>query len=243
MVAKTLMIAGAALVAAFAASPAAAQQSSPPPASGPGETDANALFDANRDGFVERGEWDTRMAAIFAANDRNADGKLSTQEAIGALRALAARLNAVRGGGGGPPNAGDDRRGDDNNRAPGPRRFQQPFGPYGPHYGQPFGPRFQPYWPQFRQFFGPRFPQPFQRRDNRDDDRRDPDRGSQQGTAPNAPATPPAAQGGAAPQAPGPGAAPQGGAPRPGVSPNFAALDRNGDGVITPDEFAAAGGR
>jgi hypothetical protein len=256
MVSKTLMIAGASILAALApAAPAAAQQpppageqpppagqQQPPPPSGqqppsppaaPQTPSASSLsgLDANRDGSLDRMEFDAGAAAAFAAADRNNDGRLSVPELGNALRAFLGRAALERRA---QPN-GDNRERSDRfepNRpqvAPrfrGPedqRRFQAPY--YGPRFQapywwhqRPFPPQVQPYGPRFQAPYPPRLqappprfqaPTPPQQPGNRDQSRR------QQPQAPQAAPTP----------------------------PGFAAIDRNRDGVITPDEFSSAFGR
>jgi hypothetical protein len=297
MVAKTWILAGAALLAAFAVvEPAAAQQSpqyqnSPQP----GLPDGSALFkmfDKNGDGVIDKSEADAIASAAFTAVDANHDGQLSMAEVSNALRGVVNRsLDRLRPGqkgaqansgrppalnrpGNGGPNASNNPRGTGRygvgagRGQPGrtfnnPPRFQPRYGygsrfpEYAPRFRAPngYGPRFQPNPLPFRPGFGrpygygPRGQQPNgpgigRPKVHHHRHRVQPPAGG--GPAASAPPAPSVAPGGPAPQGgvgnasptPAPGSAP---APRGrGRLPTFASIDRNGDGVITPDEFAAA---
>ena len=156
MVAKTLIIAGAVLLAAFAAvAPAAARQPAPPAQAGlDGSRALQNVVDKNGDGFLDKSEVDALAAAAFARADANDDGKLSPQELRTAIRNLANRA----GGRNGPGTQG---------RRFGSRptpRFQGNLPGSGRRFGGPngYGPRFQGNAPGSRQSprFQPRFQSP-----------------------------------------------------------------------------------
>ena len=273
MVGKTFIFTGAALFAAFlAASPAAAQQRQPQgplngvalfnmlDKNGDGVVDkteadaavaaAFAAVDTNNDGKLSMAEATTAVrdvAARWFGAGRNAQGP-----AVDNRR-------------------GSDRRGFNYRRVPPPRfnpdqrRVEPQQQPNAPRFQRPLPPRFQsPNGPGFRQPFRPRFQQPypprFQQRNRQPLLTPAPrNRGELRPQAPQGPQTtlPPRNRRQLQPQSPqttppplgGPGNPPQqpGGNPGPQgdnrVPPAFAAIDRNGDGVITPDEFAAARNR
>jgi hypothetical protein len=270
MVSKTLLIASSAFLGALAvAAPALAQQPpsppageqplaappqppqpvqpQPPPAPPAAPVGPFSRLDTNRDGMVDRMEYDAGAAAAFGAADRDNNGRLSITELGNALRGMlggAVIERRVQPGppgrrGQNPPNTAERRDRDSDDRdgreraAPnrpqleprfrGPddqRRFLAPY----------FGPRFQPpYWwyqpplpPGFQAPYPPRFQAP----------------------------VPPRFQAPGAPRRADPAprnrdqAAPQGRqAPPAATPPGFAAIDRNRDGVISPEEFASAFGR
>jgi hypothetical protein len=260
MVAKTLILAGTAFLAAAAASiPASAQQNAP----GGGGPGVLSRMDTNRDGAVDRGEAEAALAAAFSRADRDNDGKLTAAELGDVLRALVGNIVVQQRLQNNGPGA-NGRRGFDYRFAPprqgpnNPRGFGEPNNrpqfqpPFRPGFQAPFGPNFhgprnqpqfrQPFRRGFQAPFGPRFqvpnnnPPQFQAPNGpRQGNRQQATPQGPQGQAPEAPQaapTPPVAPGGPAPGPQGRGA--------PGVLPGFAMMDRNGDGVITPDEFAAA---
>jgi hypothetical protein len=155
MVAKTLVFAGAALLAAFSvAGPAAAQQRAAPRAGPDGSVIFNML-DKNGDGVIDKNEADAAAAAAFSAVDRNNDGRLSQAEVAAAVRDFAGRAlgiftpgqNGTRGpavdnrrGGPQAPQWFYDRRGQDRRFAPNGGRGEPNNTP---RFAQPNGPRFQ----------------------------------------------------------------------------------------------------
>jgi hypothetical protein len=180
MVAKTLVLAGTALLAAFwVAGPAAAQQRAAA-SGGPNGSVIFNMIDKNRDGVVDKGEATAGAEAAFAAVDRNNDGRLSRAEVAAAVRNFGGRAALFAFGNRGPAYGPNGNRGPAfNNRGGAPRwyddgrgqgqrsfdnrRNDRRFAPDNrrgqPFYGQPYpGPRFgQPNGPQ-----GPQFQPPFQ---------------------------------------------------------------------------------
>ena len=293
MVAKTWILAGAALLTAFAVVGPAVAQQSPPSQGSPQQSvpDGSALFkmfDKNGDGVIDKSEADAIASAAFTAVDTNHDGQLSVAEVSNALgevvnrslrrlrpgqqgaQANSGRPPVLNGPGNGAPNAFNSPRGAGRYGAgpgrgqPGgtlnnPPRFQPRYG-YGPRYPQymprfrgpnGYGPRFQPNQPPFRPGF--RRPYGYGRRSQQPNGpgvgrpkvhyhrhRVQPPAGGPAASAPPAAPAAPAPQGGVgnAPPTPAPGSTPA--VRGRGRLPTFASIDRNGDGVLTPDEFAAA---
>ncbi len=239
MPAKTLLIAGASIIAAFAAEQPALAQSAPTAPNAPaargvpgglGGVVAFNLIDKNGDGYVDKTEADALFTAMFDAVDRDGDGKLSKTE-IGAAMMRMHFGAQQRHVGPGTVQRGGPRSDDHRSAGPTVRRGpQQQFdGRNGPEFRQRGDHHSGP--AQFRHY-----------------------RGQPQGTPPQAgpqgtpPAVPPQAgpQGGppANPPASGatntPPAQQQGANLQQRLQQRFSTFDTNGDGVISEDEFAAA---